>query len=246
MTAANLLLGLTIGLPMMIAVGPISVLLLDQGLERGIRVAAPAALGVATADLSFSVVASVAGGTVTDVLAPIERWLTLSAVGVLVWLAVDLGRSAAAELRAARPSAARPAPDLVAAGHLGRAAGTGADAELGESVTEPAADTDGVGSAGSPFSHLAGWRLAGAFYGLTLVNPLTIVLFASVVIAGGSGVGTAGWALGMALASLIAHGSFVVLGGMLGTTLGPVATARLRIGAALFMGALALHFALGA
>jgi hypothetical protein len=50
----------------------------------------------------------------------------------------------------------------------------------------------------------------------------------------------------MALASLVAHSSFVVLGGVLGTTLGPVANARLRIGAAVFMGALALHFALAA
>ena len=60
MSLANVLLGLTIGLPMMIAVGPISVLLLDQGLERGIRTAAPAAFGVAAADLTFSVVAQLA------------------------------------------------------------------------------------------------------------------------------------------------------------------------------------------
>ena len=228
MSLANVLLGLTIGLPMMIAVGPISVLLLDQGLERGIRTAAPAAFGVAAADLTFSVVAAAAGATVTAVLAPITGWLTLGAVALLVWLAVDLARSATDELRSLRPAAA----GLVPAGVGGGAPGP-----------EP---SDDAIDAGASFGHLGGVRLAGAFYGLTMVNPLTIVLFASVVIAGGAGVGTAGWAVGMALASLLAHGSFVVLGGVLGTTLSPVATARLRLGAAAFLGALALHFALAA
>ncbi len=233
MTLSNVLLGLTIGLPMMIAVGPISVLLLDQGLERGARTAAPAALGVAAADLTFSVVASVAGSSVTALLAPVERWLTLGAVAVLVWLAFDLARAATDDLRSLRPVA-----DLVPVGAGGSAAGEYAGIHEGTVG-------DGTGH-GSSFGHLAGLRLAGTFYGLTMVNPLTIVLFASVVIAGGAGVGSAGWAIGMALASLVAHGAFVVLGGVLGTTLGPVANARLRFGAALFMGALALHFALAA
>jgi hypothetical protein len=55
-----------------------------------------------------------------------------------------------------------------------------------------------------------GPRLAAAFYGLTIINPLTLVLFVSLVVAGGPAVGTIGWALGMALASLTAHGGFVV------------------------------------
>jgi hypothetical protein len=77
-----------------------------------------------------------------------------------------------------------------------------------------------------------------------MVNPLTIVLFASIVIAGGPGVGTAGWAVGMALASLVAHAAFVVVGGVLGARLGASATARLRLGAAVLMGALAVHLGL--
>ena len=109
MTLANVLLGMAIGFPMMIAVGPISVLLLDQGLQRGIRAAAPAAFGVASADLSLSIVASVAGTTVSAVLAPISTWLTIAAVAVLAWLAVDLARSALGGLRAAPPTAVLPA-----------------------------------------------------------------------------------------------------------------------------------------
>ncbi len=102
MTFADILLGLTIGFPMMIAVGPISVLLLDQGLERGIRAAAPAVLGVASADLTLSLVASIGGSKLSELLAPVTSWLTLGAVAVLVWLAYDLGRAALVDLRSAR------------------------------------------------------------------------------------------------------------------------------------------------
>jgi threonine/homoserine/homoserine lactone efflux protein len=211
MTITNVLLGLAIGLPVMIAVGPISLLLLDQGLERGPLVAAPAALGVAAADLTFATGAALAGASITALLAPMTGWLTLAALALLAWLAVNLARSAVADLRSPRRAAA----------------------PVGAVAASP-----------SPLGQLRGPRLAGAFYGLTMVNPLTIVLFASIVIAGGPGVGTAGWAIGMALASLVAHAAFVVVGGVLGARLGPSATARLRLGAAVLMGALAVHLGL--
>lgn len=220
MTLTNVLLGLAIGLPVMIAVGPISLLLLDQGLERGPLVAAPAALGVAAADLTFATGAAVAGASITALLAPMTGWLTVAAVALLAWLAVDLARSAVADLQDRRPVAVSVGADTVSVG-----AGTASPSPLGQ---------------------LRGHRLAGAFYGLTIVNPLTIVLFASIVIAGGPGVGTAGWAVGMALASLVAHAAFVVVGGVLGARLGPSATARLRLGAAVLMGALAVHLGLSA
>lgn len=235
MTFANLLMGLTIGLPMMIAVGPISVLLLDQGLERGVRPAAPAAVGVAVADLTLSSVAAVGGTAVSGALAPLQGTLVLVAVGVLVWLAVGMARGAVVELRRAAPVDAPGVGALVPAGG-GREA----------LVADAPGGAEGRAVTAAAFGHQRGVRLAATFYGLTLVNPLTLVLFASVVVAGGAGVGTAGWVMGMALASLLAHGSFVVLGGVLGTTLGAAATARLRLGAAAFMVALALHFLLSA
>lgn len=233
MTLANVLIGLGIGFPMMIALGPISVLLLDQGLERGMRAAAPAAFGVASADLTLSVVSAAAGSAVVAVLAPWRSALTLVAVAVLVVLAVQLGRAALSELRQAR----RPASTVLELAGVGAGSGAGAPAGLPHESIE---------ARGTTFASLGGGRLAAAFYGLTMVNPLTVVLFASVVIAGGPGVGTAGWALGMATASLLAHGGFVVLGGILGARLSPTASGALRLGAALFMGALAVHFALGA
>lgn len=247
MTLSNVLLGLTIGLPMMIAVGPISVLLLDQGLERGTRTAAPAALGVACADLTLSSLAAVGGTVVSRALAPVQGAMVLVAVGVLAWLAIGMARGALAELRRARVVPSPVAPQLVSAGASpGESVAAfepvaPAEPELAEEPVAVAAPAPSVA-----FAHQHGLRLAGTFFGLTLVNPLTLVLFASVVVAGGAGVGTVGWAAGMALASLVAHGAFVVLGGVLGTTLGAAATARLRLGAAAFMAALAVHFLLAA
>lgn len=231
MTLANLLLGFVIGFPMMIAVGPISVLLLDQGLQRGVRAAAPAALGVAAADLTLSFVAVVGGARLSDLLAPISPVLTVLAVGTLALLALGLARAALVELRDSRAGI----PELAVVG-----AGGGGDRPVQGATSTAADDRQGRG-----FAHLDGGGLAAAFYGITLVHPLALVLLVSLVVAGGPGVGTGGWAFGMALASLVAHGGFVVLGGLLGSRLSPVANARLRLGAAVFMAGLAVHFAVG-
>ena len=226
MTFGNLLLGFVIGFPMMIAVGPISVLLLDQGLQRGIRAAAPAALGVAAADLTLSSVAVLGGAQLSSLLSPVAPVLTVLAVGTLVVLAVGLARAALVELRTARASVVTmPALAVV-----------GAPVEV---ATAQVPDEEQVRG----FGHLGAGGLAAAFYGITLVHPLALVLLVSLVVAGGPGVGTGGWAVGMALASLVAHGGFVVLGGLLGSRLSPVANARLRLGAAAFMAGLAVHFA---
>lgn len=242
MTFANILLGLTIGFPMMIAVGPISVLLLDQGLERGIRAAAPAVIGVASADLTLSVVASIGGSKLSNLLAPVTSWLTLGAVAVLVWLAVDLGRAALVDLRSARVGVA--AQELVPAGVAGGGLAGGGLAG-GSGTSDIAESGAGDTPSGSTFGHLSGARLGATFYGLTLVNPLTVVLFASLVVAGGAGIGTFGWAVGMAIASFFAHGAFMVTGGLLGSRLSPTANGALRLVAAVFMAALAVHFAAG-
>lgn len=246
MSAANVVIGLVMGLPMMIVVGPISVLLLDQGLERGVRGAAPAAVGVAGADLTLATLAALGGSSLTGSLGPFTPVLTLIAVVVLLVIAAGMGRSALVELRSASERSrigadrADREPELH---RLPALAPVGATARGGAASGAPS-PSEGR-TTGSAFARLVGPRLAAAFYGVTLVNPLTLVLFASVVVAGGRGVGTIGWALGMALSSLLAHGGFVVVGGALGTRLGPVASGRLRLGAAAFMGLLALWFAMG-
>ena len=258
MFVSNLVSGLLIGFPIMLAVGPIAILLVDQGLERGTRSALPAALGVASADLSFSSIAAIGGTSIAVFLTPITPVLSMAAVALLLFLAVRLFRSATAELRVLRaasaPSGTGFEPCLAG---LGDSSAVTAEHST---VTGPgrADDSGHLGSNGSaslldpepgvadiPFGHLAGGRLGAAFFGLTVVNPLTVVLFAAVVVAGGSGAGTPGWAIGMGLSSLLVHGGWVLLGGALGSTLGERATARLRLGASVLMVALALHFLLG-
>ena len=284
MFLSNAVSGLIIGVPIMLAVGPIAILLVDQGLERGTRTAAPAALGVASADLSFSVIAAIGGTSITVLLTPITPVLSVAAVGLLFFLAVRLFRASTAELRVLRavPAASahtgpvaepclagvgdrtafadvlplgEPAGSTLALdtfdGTVDDAAGPVTDDAAGPATedaatlaTEDAATLAASDSTGIPFGHLSGLRLGAAFFGLTVVNPLTVVLFAAVVVAGGSGVGTPGWAIGMGLSSLIVHGGWVLLGGALGSTLGQLATARMRLGASVLMAALALHFLL--
>jgi len=223
MTFSNLAVGFAIGFPVMVALGPISVLLLDQGLDRGTRTAAPAAVGVAGADLSLSLLAATAGASAAARLAPVTSWLTVVAVAVLLWLAVGLARSGAADLRAS----ASPAT----------AASRSEHATVAVDLGPPPIRRGALHS-------FEGTRLAAAFYGLTIINPLTLVLFVSLVVAGGPAVGTIGWAVGMALASLTAHGGFVVLGSALGQRLPARGSAYLRIGAGVFMAGLAVSFAL--
>jgi len=252
----DLLGGLAIGLPIMIAVGPIAILLLDQGLERGVRPALPAALGVASADLTFSVIAAIGGASIAVLLAPYTGWLSLGAVALLAFLAIRLGRASIAELRALRavPAASAPSgagsptatPDTTTA-FATVGASSGGSTGIGSSDTLATADAlDAVEDAvrSVPFAQFDGFRLGAAFFGLTLVNPLTVVLFAAVVVAGGAGTGTPGWATGMALSSLLVHGGWVLVGALLGATLDDTAVARLRLLAAVFMAGLALHFLL--
>lgn len=250
MFLSNLLSGLLVGLPIMAAVGPIAILLLDQGLERGPRSAMPAAFGVASADLTFAVLAAIGGTSVAVFLRPLTGWLSLAAVALLLVLAVRLFRTAFAELRAERALPAASAPtatgDLCLVGTseswsaVDEAPSARADGGTGSSEVAVAHDAPAI-----PFGHFRGMRLGAAFYGLTVVNPLTVVLFAAVVVAGGAGSGTPGWAIGMALASLLVHGGWVVVGGALGATIGPVATARIRLAASLLMAGLAVHFLIG-
>ena len=67
--AAGLAAGLGIALPL----GAIGVLILREGVERGIRAAGVAALAVATVDFAYALVAVVVGERIADALSGVER-----------------------------------------------------------------------------------------------------------------------------------------------------------------------------
>lgn len=91
--AAGLAAGLGIALPL----GAIGVLILREGVERGIRAAGVAALAVASVDFAYALVAVVVGERIADALSGVERLVQVVgalALTVVVVLGVrDLLRS---------------------------------------------------------------------------------------------------------------------------------------------------------
>ena len=81
-----LLEGIAAGYGIAIPVGPIAVLLIDLGLRRGFRGAAPAAVGVASADLIYATIAALAGLAVADALEPWTDTVRLASGSVLLAL----------------------------------------------------------------------------------------------------------------------------------------------------------------
>lgn len=67
---ADLLMGFATGVPVMIVVGPVALLLMEQGIRHGFTGGLPAAAGVATTDLTFSAVASLMGAGAVGLLGP--------------------------------------------------------------------------------------------------------------------------------------------------------------------------------
>jgi arginine exporter protein ArgO len=82
-----LLEGIAAGLGIAIPVGPIAVLLVDVSMRRGFVHAAPAAIGVASADLAYATVAALLGTAAADALRPYEGPLRAVSVGVLLAIA---------------------------------------------------------------------------------------------------------------------------------------------------------------
>jgi threonine/homoserine/homoserine lactone efflux protein len=100
-----LVAGLLAGLGVAIPLGAIGVMVVDAGMRGGMRPAAAAAAGVATADLLYAAVAATAGAAVAGALEPHAGALRLAAAAVLALVAV-LGLRA---LRSrAEPAAAPP------------------------------------------------------------------------------------------------------------------------------------------
>jgi len=83
-----LLLGMAAAYGIAIPVGPIAVLILRTGVSRGLRAAAAAGAGAATADLIFATSAMVFGAAVSGFLAPALPVLRIVAAAALAVIAI--------------------------------------------------------------------------------------------------------------------------------------------------------------
>jgi threonine/homoserine/homoserine lactone efflux protein len=82
-----LLLGMAAAYAIAIPVGPIAVLILRTGVNRGLRAAAAAGAGAATADLIFATSAMLFGAAASGFLAPILPWARIIAAAALTVIA---------------------------------------------------------------------------------------------------------------------------------------------------------------
>ena len=80
--------GAIAGYGIAIPVGPVAVLIIELGVRRGLRTAAAAGLGAASADAAYALLAVVAGAPIATVLEPVTPALKLFAVLVLAAIAV--------------------------------------------------------------------------------------------------------------------------------------------------------------
>jgi arginine exporter protein ArgO len=104
-----LLAGLLAGYGIAIPVGAVATYLVALTARTSLKTGLAAALGVATADGVYALVAVLGGAAIAGVVAPIARPLQLVSAGILVLLAVRGARHA---LRSRRAATARPVPPL--------------------------------------------------------------------------------------------------------------------------------------
>lgn len=100
--AAGLVAGYGVALP----VGPVGTYLVSLGSRAGLPVAAAAALGVATTDGVYAVVAALGGRRLQSLLRPVADPLTYASAGVLVLLAARVLWTSVRRYRAGDGSAA--------------------------------------------------------------------------------------------------------------------------------------------
>lgn len=178
------------GLTIAAAVGPIALLIVNYGINRGFRAGLAAGCGAAIADLLYAIVAFLAGAQILPWLADHETLFRRISSAVLLLL--GLWMLWAALRHTVRAAAAK-----------GPAAGT---------------------RAGSPFM---------TTFLLTIVNPLTVLLFAGFagqLPLGGSVRAAVLLALAVCLGSLIVQTAFAAGGAALAQVLGDIRWQRLMNG----------------
>ena len=257
--------GLVAGYGIAVPVGAIAPLLVGLSARLGLRVGAAAALGVATADGVYALLAVVGGVAFAEAIEPVSRPLRLLAAAVLAAIAV---RTAVVAVRRHRLPAGEPVQVGTGTGAgAGRADQAGEANEAGAGAADPSGAGAATGVGGPEAAARAGVGLgvaqsgrAGALrsparayaglLGLTLLNPATVVYFAALVLGerapdGGSAAAVFVAAAFVASASwqLVLAGGGAALGRVLTSPAGRLGTS---VASSAVVGALALAVLVGA
>ncbi|MFI6154296.1 LysE family transporter [Kitasatospora sp. NPDC051170] len=199
-----LLAGLLAGYGVAVPVGAVGAYLVSLTARTSLRTGACAALGVATADGLYALLAVLGGTGLAPLLTPVARPLRLGAAVVLLALAA---RTALTALRTAEPLEQRPPPSAA--------------------------------------------RAYLTLLGITLLNPLTVLYFAALILAGGTWADDALSRLVFVAAAFAASAGWQLLlaggGALLGRTLtGPRGRLATALASAALVGWLALRLLLDA
>jgi threonine/homoserine/homoserine lactone efflux protein len=93
------------GVTIAIAIGPIAILILQNGLNYGLGAATRSAFGAAGADLVYAIVAFSVGAAIATALLPHHRSISLGASAILIVLGAWLASKAARGVRTANTTA---------------------------------------------------------------------------------------------------------------------------------------------
>lgn len=224
--------GLAAGLGIALPLGAIGVLILREGVERGLRTAGVAALAVASVDFVYALLAVVIGERIAVALAGVERVVQVVGALALTTVVVVGVRDLLNSVRG--PERVRPP-----VGGSARAAADG--------PAPMALDSERPDLIELPVGYLSTFV---RFVGLTAINPMTAVYFVALTAGlsqrlAGPGAGTA-FALGVFLGSL-AWQMVLAIGG---ATAGSRMSERVRVGVSLtgyaIVAAYAVKLAFGA
>ena len=143
--------GIIAGLALAIPLGGIGVLLIQEGVRLGARRALPAAAGVAVVDVLYCTLAILIGSAAAPAIQSVAPWpVVIGGVTLIAVASIGL-------VTGLRP----------AAGPVGAAAGTAGAAASGITAVDAAPG-------------YAAWKRFAVFFGLTMINPATLVYFAAI------------------------------------------------------------------
>lgn len=211
-----LLAGLAAGYGIAVPIGAVGTYLVSVSARSGARRGAFGALGIASADALYAVVAVLGGAALASAIEPLARPLQLVSVIVLLGIAAGLAVRTVRERTAARREPMRPAAARVRT-TLAAPAGS---AERGAQVV-PASR-----AARSPDTTSAdGLRVYLTLLGMTVLNPMTVVYFTALVLGGqGELFHSTGDRVAFVVAAAVASASWQLLLATGGAMLGRLAT----------------------